>query len=159
MENSVIEIIKKLFSKRIGRGAYALRFFPLGVIDFFAMGGLSNYKISLLGGIVLIFTGLYLLLLIIQRMNDIKMSRWYLPLALIPIVSAFFGLALLIRKGKSLQTMAQINEPNVMDKIPTGKIKKVYNDKEITEPIDIQALFVAIIFWGIVIVVLWKLMG
>lgn len=97
----------QLFSKKIGRKDYIFRYLPCAILASidpdvtlrgmeFLFGELLAGVLAVIVGIALIF---YLILLVIQRVNDIGWSRWFALLALVPIVSVFLGIFLFLRKG------------------------------------------------------------
>lgn len=67
----------------------------LGIIEFL-FGELLGGIIAVIIGVTLIF---YLVLLVIQRVNDIGWSRWSALLAVVPVASIFLGVVLFLRKG------------------------------------------------------------
>lgn len=97
-----------MFAKRISRGAYVLRFFCIFIFLLIVLGALSNFEsfdinnIGPFGGIILLISLFYLTLLNIQRLNDLELSRWYILLWFFPLISIFFTVAMLARKGKSV---------------------------------------------------------
>ncbi|MDO8600554.1 MAG: DUF805 domain-containing protein [bacterium] len=90
--------LSEQFSKKIGRGTFALRYTPMAIIASLLTFGLSDSVVSPLEGLILIVMAPYALLLIIQRLNDLELSRWYALLTLIPLVNLVLGVTLLIRK-------------------------------------------------------------
>ena len=126
--------LSKLFSKKIGRGNFALCYIPTTIVAFFAIGGLSNYEITPFGGVVLIIAALYTILLVIQRLNDLEMSWWYLLLTLIPLVNLVLGMILLTRKGGGVSNIILNSEKKSPKKKPTwlDKIIAETNNTEIS---------------------------
>jgi cell division protein FtsW (lipid II flippase) len=104
------------FSKKISRGNFAIRYIPTTIIVFFITGGVWNADLSVAESLVLIVAGLYVILLCIQRLNDIELSKWYFLLSLIPIVNLVLGVILLTRKGKSASPkFDNKKETNIVD--------------------------------------------
>ncbi len=91
-----------LSSKRIGRSAYALRLLCFFLVAVFIIGPMSNFdfnQIPPLGGVIALILSCYMLLIDIQRLNDLNLSRWYVLLAFVPLIGFFFMVAMLARKG------------------------------------------------------------
>ena len=119
-----MEYLSKLFSKKIGRGIFALNCLALVVIMSLLIGlwGTTNLdldNINPFGGVVFLVAFSYLLLIATQRLNDLEWSKWYLLLYLIPGLSFFILIALLGRKGVNGQKI---------EKRSTGKNKMVSNN-------------------------------
>ncbi len=93
--------LSKLFSAKIGRGDFALRYFPTIFVVYFD----SKYSFlpsifgDILSGIILLALILYGILLVIQRINDLGWSRWSALLGLVPIVNIIFAMRLYFKKG------------------------------------------------------------
>src|SRR3989344_4344326 len=113
------------FSKKIGRGDFAIRYVFTAILVFFITGGVWNSNLSLSEGIILMVAGSYAILLAIQRLNDLGLSRWYILLSIIPIVNLIFGVALLSRKGKMVSVIAQNHEAGAGIKNTPNEIAKL----------------------------------
>ena len=132
-----MENFSKLFSKKIGRGSFALNFLIVLVsVSLLVMSwgstDMNIDNINPFGGIVLLIGFSCMLLFVIQRLNDLEWSKWYLILYLIPIVSFFFFIALLGRKREETATNSDLKnklfyktqQPNKLPK------KKKMGEKE-----------------------------
>ncbi|MBU6415101.1 DUF805 domain-containing protein [Patescibacteria group bacterium] len=121
-----MDILLEQFSKKIGRGDFAIRYIPTLIIVFFITGGVWNPNLSPIEGIILIIAGVYGISLCIQRLNDLELSRWYALLTLVPIVNLVFGVVLFTRKGNTVSTPTQTHKSNKwFVEIPAGETKNV----------------------------------
>lgn len=87
----------------------------------FLFGELLAGVLAVIVGIALIF---YLILLVIQRVNDIGWSRWFALLALVPVANIFLGVFLFLRKG-TLKTEAPQGVTKIENPKPSNNWFKI----------------------------------